>query len=1776
MAAIAKKYAGQEASDRIYDLVDKSAGIDDLQQAADVNRIWEYRAMQSLANYLAPSNTTVKGNEARTKRSQQLNWRLAELDPDRGSSYLRGMLISRVRVNSGSSAEDTEDPNAQELLTEKQVDLLMSLYQKSLADMKSGNQSNVSLIAPMQYQVILHDHFTRAGDQRRAKEYEIQPPGDEATLEQIISSMSMLLTLGKVAEADKLVDRLMPAVRNDRRGRALSTSSVSGITGGLLSASTDSQQFIARHRVKLMQAAVARAISANDVPRRKTTALSSGSDYVYVKSSRNSYYSIQVKAPLSTYLLPKQVMIEFTSLLPSNGSNDYPRSLNLSKDMLRHLDDHPPDAPPIEIKIRAVLAAFACWWDQRPEDCYSRLVELSERFPDDIDLRIERARLASLVDHPRVALQALDAFDPLDSRMLVRKEMAALNLATEISDDKRAKQAAERLFGLRMDTKMHLAVANQMRRLGMPDKADAVLRRLRGGRRHDTSTELSIANAFVQSQDQDAAAEVAYSVLKRLSSGRSTERNAASYRSRAVTILKNAGRLDPLIQQAQRRVEQSPKSVRAKTHLAELYAAAGKKNEANQLWSEIYQQKPADPRRLASQAQTLYRSQNYKQAAPMYLEALKRNPALFNQYGYEMIRAFDRAKDTDALFRGLITIDPNRIPAHRIDYMIRTGRNTAYTDVKRKFITHILANQDVRQNFYRYIDDIPSKEREKIPAIRKMIIEVICSDEAYGASSSLWHVSSRSSGGTANGPLKEIIELLLRDDEALQRFLKASESTLEDTNKKPTADLVRALLNVCRDESVDESVQSIRKIANRTIAASKQGVEKPISEGLLWQAGQILETYDKTKDNTELLVAIYRASASYSQSSLSDLRFSVGARLVNALIRNNEQAEARRFMIDAYLKTDHSDQNAYNPGYGDYQEITAYDSIADLLDKAGFTIDAWLIQQGLIAHPERYSKANRWNSGLRVSSAIKKADTLLSKTNAETSRTYLKAVMSEAAQTDRPNAIRLIEFPIDVVLASGMKPGLQIALELVAKDDQGQADIDQFVSQLKSQATKRPDDWSIPAAVLLASICADSNQMGAALEALKARLPDEDTINSLYQDQGLEAVEPLVGLVTLLSACQSNPSAETDAVFAFLRPYLNQLADRLQDSSVMLAFAAVNLSDESAIMTWLDAQHAYLDEGNYSRTQIEQHLSFASIMARNGMVKLSTKALTIALGNGPPGKVSRNLDPFALSQNASTSNQPANPLESLGERLRAIIDQYSDLLGVQLGFREPNKSGRSDMTPEALKKSWQELDVCLQGIVMPANRPTNVYPYARRIATRTNYDNYSSSDNLMPASVAIAMARVAAKTGSSDKILKQLQQRFDQAADRKEVALVMLNVALAWGDHKAITASIERFYQVIDPVLPKQSPQNNATGTISSQTQQESYQKSDLIDLLVRVIAPLVKHESISEIDPNDRLADLLKRTRFLIDSDSYTSSRHREIKRRIEQHAGNFGVSLPERSDNPFATPTTAPSPIRSVFPIRLGRSTPAATSSASGLSGREALLMRLITDGMFSQTVRVQRQIIATRKRPVFSSKINTSIITAAAQLASKERLDVLKKLTLGTKQGEPILHLTAYVGDDHEAGSSAESADGHEEKSVLPTVTKTLKIANTVAMLADVAAEQGQSEQIASEIKSYSKNAGDAADVAAAIVMLAEQPATEQTTELVANLLKAIQSNLQSKSPSKPDSSIVFADLTLCLTARLIASGTPTEELKPILDQLRLQAEFGDYKAMIPVLDAISTSG
>ncbi|MCO8124513.1 tetratricopeptide repeat protein [Stieleria sp. TO1_6] len=1791
MVAICKAYSQDEANEKIQTVIEQKAKLPEVDQIQDANQIWEYRALQSTASSLAQYGTNNTVSQQNREQNEQLNWRLAELDPENGSASLKSMLMQKVRKAavaksdpppSDDKADDEKSSDDDAMtLTDDQVKLLLSLYEQAEVDAKADkSQRNAASWSNLTtYRAILGHHFQSTGQTERAAEFELVPPGEDASLRELVSAISFYLSLNQIEQCDALVPRLLPAVRSDTDGNAAVSNSASGMAGGWLRTGKQGESFVEQHRFAILDAVLAEAIRASANPKSRSGGLSDGTLNTYVQNENGSFYSVTVKAPLSSDLLTRQVVTELSSLMPVASGTRSPRELSIPDDVIAHLDQPLEGAPAYEQKTRAILAAFAYWWNKLPQKTYQRINQLCELYPDDVDLKIEQARLASELAQPRVALEKLDSFDPLDSRMLVRKEMAAMNLASQIGDVERAKQAAERLFGLRMDTATQLALADQLRRLGMNSKSAAVLRRLRGGRARDERTDLQIAQSFMSAEDKEAAAEVAYTVLRRLNSGRGSASNSDYYRRQAVSILRSAGRLDPLIERAKRRIESSPSSVRARIELAELYTAAGQQEDAEQLWQVIAKSKPNDPRQLIARATALNKANKYDEAAVMYLDAFAQDPQLFNQHFYEMTRAVQQSKDSDAMFERLVKISPDAIPGYRMDELFRIGSQTDYSDAKRKFVKHALKNTQLQQDYYRYIDDIPAAERKKIPEIRKLILDAICSNDAFSKTSRLWNVTSYSSNGTAMGPLKGTLELLKTDTKGRERFLKAVERVKEKKELAQTATFLTAMMDVSDDEKRPAAVERIRELLPSANEASTQESSDSdtvqISSGLLWQGGQILEEIRTIDDRYPLLVSIYRTSQQSEGQTNNNLQYTVGYRLVQALSNNDQKSEARAFLMDQYNQNDHSADNQYNPGYGDYQEIQVSQSIAAMLDEMGFHIDSLLILQRLAADPGKFAKAKRWG-GQRMTPAetIKKIEQVAKKIDSKSSAEYIKILAAHVASSDDNPAIKLLEIPVEMLFDSQTEPGIEMALRSAAETESGRESLQTFAQQLQTESEKRSDDWSIPATQILLAMHTEQGDLAALAKELKTRLPDVSKI-AAADVAAAEMYRPLTGLFTTASVAANSDLEAAKAIAQDLASYLQAVAKSLNDPALDLAAASLSNQGGESLQAFLDRiEKLITPDALLPAAQIDACLHIAGIAAQNGQLAVSTRALKLALQNGPPlRQISTGGDAFAINQNRSSSPADMDDgLEELTEDVLKIINDYSNAIGQKLGANEPTPP---QDTPDAAPKATVDQETLLQiqdslaAIVMPANQPTSVYPYAKQIVSRQNYDNFSNATQFEIESASVALGRIAALAGGSDEVIDALRSRLESAADKATVAGALVDVALAANQPAAIESAVEQFATALDGVLPAdEGPETTPESlqSITSQMQQDSYRKSETIDLVVRTIWPLVESDDESLKPAQNRAITILSRTGRLIQTDSYTANRHREVLSRIR----NRRLKSAATNGNQDIFKSLISTELESIKQQYM--SYDSEHRDRYSRQARERLLTQLITDGLMENSTGFLRKMMLEEERPSYESNVQGLVCLETAKLSPQERFDYLKRLTLGESADDPIAHWSRLVRYSDVPAMVSRQVPRLTEIQSLPTCSAAVPVADTILMLADVAAELGETETLAKFFSDRSTGKGDEADVVASIVRLAAIEGKESGLKWLYPTLGALAKHLAATKPDKQDPKLVFPDLALFLAARAVDAGIPKANVNWLLQELRMHALRGQYNEMASLVSRV----
>jgi predicted Zn-dependent protease len=243
------------------------------------------------------------------------------------------------------------------------------------------------------------------------------------------------------------------------------------------------------------------------------------------------------------------------------------------------------------------------WWLDEKDEALSVLVAATEKIPDNTEMKFELAHLYERRGEHDQALGIVDSLAPTDQQMLQKREITALRMAVNSGNIDRARTAAERLFGLRLDSNLQIQLAQQMHQLGMHEQAEAVLSR--AGRQAGNKTDV-LSNLMQQYQSQgknDVATQIAHQLLRR-SGNRSTaggpgrngnQRGNDGTRQQALIVLNRSGKLPEMIKKIEDQLKTSPKSQRLIETLIEYYTASGDTKKAEELTAKIAETKQSDP-----------------------------------------------------------------------------------------------------------------------------------------------------------------------------------------------------------------------------------------------------------------------------------------------------------------------------------------------------------------------------------------------------------------------------------------------------------------------------------------------------------------------------------------------------------------------------------------------------------------------------------------------------------------------------------------------------------------------------------------------------------------------------------------------------------------------------------------------------------------------------------------------------------------------------------------------------------------------------------------------------------------------------------------------------------------------------------------------------------------------------------------------------------------------------------------------------------------------------
>lgn len=455
------------------------------------------------------------------------------------------------------------------------------------------------------------------------------------------------------------LERLQPPVKTTATLNQLPTRLAYSTLTQLMFKLADDKKLPDVRKVADSYLGLARRQNLTAVKSASTTRRSSTTGFSTNLQRGQSYTRIQVNYPSSnSYYDDGPLSVLYVTF-------DLHKKADLLSDYLAHLRTQLEAARGAEKLYLQLALGYVQWWSTDKDEALASLTDAVQSAPNDHNLLLEVASLRELNNDFDTALTLLDSFTPLDTQMMQRREEAALRLAERTGNLERARQAADRLFGLRLDADKQLELAGKMHRLGMAEAAESVLGRAQRQAGNKTATLVRLMNQYQGQNQIDLAVQLARQILRK---GPSTynprgDENDTS-RNQAISVLARSGQLKEMIERAEAQLKASPKSIQIHQTLASYYQAASDKKKLKEVLLKTVELKPQDGKLRWQAAQQLQQAGERDAAIAQYKVGIKLEPSLFGNRYWEVQNLFTSANKLDELAQVFDEIDLRKIGSY--------------------------------------------------------------------------------------------------------------------------------------------------------------------------------------------------------------------------------------------------------------------------------------------------------------------------------------------------------------------------------------------------------------------------------------------------------------------------------------------------------------------------------------------------------------------------------------------------------------------------------------------------------------------------------------------------------------------------------------------------------------------------------------------------------------------------------------------------------------------------------------------------------------------------------------------------------------------------------------------------------------------------------------------------------------------------------------------------------------------------------------------------------
>ncbi|MDB5388547.1 MAG: tetratricopeptide repeat protein, partial [Planctomycetaceae bacterium] len=878
-------------------------------------------------------------------------------------------------------------------------------------------------------------------------------------------------------------------------------------------------------------------------------------------------------------------------------------------------------------KVYGHLAlAYVNWWNDEKEAALKQMLAASALVGQDWQMKLEVARLQVELQNFDEALALIETIAPIDQDSMRERETVALSLAVRLGDHERARQAAERLFGLRLDVDTQIELARQMRSLGMNEQAEAVMSRVQRQAGSQLSALATLMNAHQVQGKTDVAAQIAYQILRR---SRTTQtgltarvvtastNSDAFARTAALQVLKSSGKLKEMISTLEEQLKRTTQSGQLVETLSEYYDAIGDQKQAMALEFKLLEAKPDDFNLRYRYAKKLAAAGNLNEACEQYARVLRIQPGLLRNEFYEISQTFERAKKSPDLVKVLEASDLKQLGHYSyvtslIENLLRTNEYQpaglallkkaweAFPESRNDMLSNLSGREQVWElpEFYQFARQalVPTASR-------------LQQDPWAG----FGHVNTIGGGGQAYSIIPRVLDSAAKSNQLPQLREEIAKHAAEFPIWK-AGPLLLALIDV-RMGKIDAARPILEKLAE-----TKDIAEFPVD--VRWVAGQDLENREELRP---LVVKFYEPTLEPNvlQNSSHEFSYSPGARLLKLYIKSGQRDLARKLLVSVEKQRV---GNNFDPAYAAYRRTSNLMGIAQEYEAMDAPLDAARVYRQIMTDPEMYSQANNpymgsidsnvWeakNQWARLMSKLAKtpgldlSDTLLAP-NLVPDKPVLDLMLAIRANL---NGIPSIDSQLSALLnLQKVTPEISAAMR----------------TRLQDLTRQHPQDLSVLIVGTLFEITQGSpEQSAAALSELKAfleRSPLEELqpghrANARQRDVALGQV----GLWTVVTECWKRES--------------------LKEDGNLLAARAIEAAKRQLSSNYVVAMHyemAQMAQRAKDLKSVEEHLSEILNIA------LARPQLKTSAGAGPETKVAAPSSPRTVPPALTTKSANIGPV----------------------------------------------------------------------------------------------------------------------------------------------------------------------------------------------------------------------------------------------------------------------------------------------------------------------------------------------------------------------------------------------------------------------------------------------------------------------------------------------------------------------------------------------------